>query len=468
MGTPEDRIRAGGKLRASARRLSLCAATASLLITACSSNDSAETDKAPSTGSNPVEEALGAPFALATGRVHDPAAAIDPSSGRIYVVWGEEAGSNSAFQSFSAIPKLAYSDDGGATFSSPITVSSDPDEIGYTRPLIVVAPNGTVLMAWERWMPDDAFEYGQEKLRVARSTDGGKTFTVDDAVKDGVPSLSILPALNVDSSGVASIFWLDYRARMADQVAENVPVEIRAATSTDDGKTWSTPVLVSAASCTCCRVAATSREGGPWVASWRGFQPVTGPDDTIRDVVVSRSMNGGTTWDVPSKIHDDGWAINACPVVGPSLAFDASAKLHAVWYTGADRNPGVLYASSNDDGKTFSEPIRLMAMKPVSEHMHGGDTGDAEADNGVPAGTDPTVAVDVEGAAWIAWTDGASPPRVHVARVDAHGKMDVAGKLANGRAPQLAAAAGRAILAWGEEGADASTPGTIWVRAITP
>lgn len=393
---------------------------------------------------------------------------VDPSSGRIYVAWSKEAGTNSMFQSYSGSPYFAYSDDGGKTFSAPVAISDDPDEIGYSRPSIEVTPKGTVLVVWERALPDTRFMYGQEKLRIARSTDAGKTFKVSDLLSDPTPTMAIFPGIHVNAAGVASILWLDYRHRMDKPDAEDIPVKVLATTSKDDGATWSAYTVVSEASCTCCRVSVTSRPGGPWVGSFRGFDPVKLPDDTIRDLVVSRSTDDGATWDPVNKIHNDDWHINGCPVVGPAVKFDASGGLHAVWYTGAQKDPGVFYARSMDDGHTFAAPVPLMTTQSVSMHMHGGSESPS-ADVGVPSGTDPSVAIDASGSAWASWTDGGSPRKVHLARIDASGKLDLRTTLDVGTSPQLATATGTGSVAmvWGEEGATVSASNTIWFRSIT-
>lgn len=36
------------------------------------------------------------------------------------------------------------------------------------------------------------------------------------------------------------------------------------------------------------------------------------------------------------------------------------AALNAAWYTGTDRHPGISYARSEDEGKSFSKPLALL------------------------------------------------------------------------------------------------------------
>ncbi len=95
-----------------------------------------------------------------------PAIAVDdspasPHTNRVYVVWSRIA------RNTNSSVVLSHSDDGGRTWSPPVTVSAkaEPDVI-YAS--VAVARNGTVYVAWT----DDT----NYSVRVVRSTDGGRHF----------------------------------------------------------------------------------------------------------------------------------------------------------------------------------------------------------------------------------------------------------------------------------------------------
>jgi hypothetical protein len=88
--------------------------------------------------------------------------------------------------------------------------------------------------------------------------------------------------------------------------------------------------------------------------AWRSVLP-----GNIRDVVVARSTDDGKTWSSPVRVHVDDWSIEACPHAGPSLVADARGVLHVAWWTGDPGRAGAYYARSEDGGASFSAPTAL-------------------------------------------------------------------------------------------------------------
>jgi hypothetical protein len=103
---------------------------------------------------------------LGKARLDDkPAIAVDnstvsPHQGRVYVSWARV----SRLVVYSIL--LSHSDDGGRTWSPPVKVNREGDELNYAG--IAVARNGTVYVAWT-----DSSHY---EIDVARSMDGGVHF----------------------------------------------------------------------------------------------------------------------------------------------------------------------------------------------------------------------------------------------------------------------------------------------------
>jgi hypothetical protein len=102
--------------------------------------------------------------------------------------------------------------------------------------------------------------------------------------------------------------------------------------------------------CDCCQTAAAMTSAGAVVA-YRDRSA-----DEIRDISVIRQTAKG--WTQPKTLHADGWQIKGCPVNGPQL--DARDKrVVAAWFTGAQNDPRVQVAFSDDAGATFSAPVRV-------------------------------------------------------------------------------------------------------------
>jgi hypothetical protein len=88
-----------------------------------------------------------------------------------------------------------------------------------------------------------------------------------------------------------------------------------------------------------------------------------------RDIIVARSEDGGKTF-TPSVVSQDGWELNGCPVVGPTLTIDAAGVLAVVWFVGDGKQPGLYFAASSDHGKTFSARQLLDGNQRLGKHAH--------------------------------------------------------------------------------------------------
>jgi hypothetical protein len=63
-------------------------------------------------------------------------------------------------------------------------------------------------------------------------------------------------------------------------------------------------------------------------------------------------------------VNDDAWDIAACPVNGPIIKAHGKT-VAATWFTGANEEPRVKAAWSNDAGRSFAAPIEIDADKPL-------------------------------------------------------------------------------------------------------
>src|SRR5581483_3043166 len=129
-------------------------------------------------------------FSTAQNISNDPSGATPPeiavdSCGSVYVVWTN--GSDIAF--------LTRSDDGGSTFSRPMTISTNV----RNSPQIAIDMNRHVYVGWE----DDGF------FRTAffsQSSDAGDTFSAPVNIS-GPSSFGGTPLIAVDSGGNIDLFW---------------------------------------------------------------------------------------------------------------------------------------------------------------------------------------------------------------------------------------------------------------------
>jgi hypothetical protein len=85
-------------------------------------------------------------------------------------------------------------------------------------------------------------------------------------------------------------------------------------------------------------------------------------EDEIRDIATVAF--DGKQWSKPRPVHADGWHMEGCPVNGPSIAANGDSVVVG-WFTGANDEPRVQLARSEDGGAHFGAPLVLERGKQV-------------------------------------------------------------------------------------------------------
>jgi hypothetical protein len=267
-------------------------------------------------------------------------------------------------------------------------------------------------------------------LRFVRSIDAGKTWSTPVTVTDdSVFGSHNFHALHVAQDGSLYASWLDGRQGKSATYMTR---------STDGGKTWAPNTRVAAGeSCPCCRTAIATDTTGALYIAWRQVFP-----GNVRDIVVARSADRGTTWDEPVRVHADQWVFPGCPHAGPSMQIDAKERLNIAWWTGKEGMAGVYYARSADAGRTWSTPVALgTAQFSRPSHVQ--------------------LAVAPSGKIIVAWDDGTLKTPQIVVRVSQDGgetfggtqHVSEPGRFAE--FPVLGIAGTRVTIAWSEQSAEA-------------
>jgi hypothetical protein len=187
-------------------------------------------------------------------------------NGTVYVTWTRfNLGPHGAGYIASPIV-VAASNDYGATWSDPVQVSdaAHPYDQGSSP---AVAPDGTLYVAYEG---NQAGNFNRDQIVLARSTDGGKTFTnaelgrvYDDIgcyplnVAQGRARLSFeqfrvssFPSLAIDpTTGAMAIAWSDDQlnagcAAGASSFSGTTNNQVKLVTSTN-GTTWTAPRIIT-------------------------------------------------------------------------------------------------------------------------------------------------------------------------------------------------------------------------------
>jgi hypothetical protein len=316
---------------------------------------------------------------------------------------------------------VAKSSDGGATWTGQGVVIDNwgtgtiEDKNFYAIDRWLSSPyNGRHYTCWDRannekfaWSADSGATWTEVNLpNIAGGTDLGCEIAVEDSGRVHV----VFDTLTCSGSTCSN-------ERMFHTV------------STDGGASWSTPVLVRDLD-----LVSFSGANTPGPQDSRGINPFGSVDvdstggtcDGIvyaafsdfttgtaenTDVFLSRSLDGGATWQTPVRMNDDGAGGNA--QFHPFMAVDQSTgDVIAAWHDArndVNNNAVDIYlARSTDCGQTFEANIQV--TKPSSEFNNSGisssnlNTSDNPGANANQAGE--YLGLDVlNGTAYVAWTD---------------------------------------------------------------
>ena len=255
------------------------------------------------------------------------------------------------------------------SWSSPIEVTrGDNWFVNWADFPSVVAVSESLWAAhWLVSQPAGGYAYD---VNIALSSDSGVTWSESFLThKDGTPTEHGFVSLFNDADRLGAV-WLDGR-KTANEYDEN---DVRASGMTlragtySYGQTESDGVLLDDLICDCCQTDVALTGSGP-VAIYRNRTV-----DEQRDIFISRRVDGA--WQKGVPVNDDAWDIAACPVNGPVIKADGQT-VAAAWFTGANEEPRVKAAWSNDAGRSFAAPIEIDAEQPLgragSALLPGGD-----------------------------------------------------------------------------------------------
>lgn len=246
---------------------------------------------------------------------------------------------------------VSHSRDAGKTFSEAVTVNRQPELIsadGEARPQIAVAGQ-RVYLSWTQALPQPFAGH----VRFSVSDDGGQTFSEPVNVNDDSrPITHRFNAMLADAGGV-TLAWIDKRDGTGNPDYRGAA--IYTARSTDGGHSFDTNRKLADNSCECCRLGLATDSDGMPVVFWR---QIFGKN--VRDFALARL-------DEPlRRVSEDGWEIDACPHHGGALAIDSEGSRHIVWFTGAEKSPGLHYRRI--DGEAMSRPFHFGNLDAQSGH----------------------------------------------------------------------------------------------------
>jgi hypothetical protein len=276
---------------------------------------------------------------------------------------------------------VATSRDAGATFGAPTRVNDESSQAslaGEQPPRVSIVErrggNPGLVVVWT------AKADSGTRLLSARSENGGASFTSPVSLpgSEGAGNRG-WHATTTAADGRTLAVWLDHReqpkraAAGGDHTAHQHHGDgvARAQLSKlffaplDAG---SAAVSITGGVCYCCKTAIATAADGSIYAAWRHVYP-----GNIRDIAFASSRDGGRTFTAPARVSDDRWVLDGCPENGPAMAVDAKGRVHIVWPTLVEgTTPGseptlALFHSMSGDGRHFT-PRQVIPAVGLPRH----------------------------------------------------------------------------------------------------
>lgn len=258
---------------------------------------------------------------------------------------------------------IEWSENNGTTWTqTPLPLPADRDR--PFAPDVAFGPDGTLYVSYVNL---EGAGNRPQTLWLSSSTDGGRTLSAPVEVAG---RLSFQARVVVGDDGAVYVLWLAVKdvAPLAIVPGDNPVVVAR---STDGGRSFSAPVRVSDPARE--RVGAATPvidDDGDLVVLYqdfkndrRDFENLEGPaHDEPFTLVVTRSTDGGATF--PPGVEVDAGLVPLVRFLAflpevPSIAAGPGDTLYVAWADGRNEDQDVFVRRSDDDGATWGPPVRV-------------------------------------------------------------------------------------------------------------
>jgi hypothetical protein len=245
------------------------------------------------------------------------------------------SGANSDFDIFTS-----RSVDVGATWSPAVLLNTygRMDVAQDNSPSVTSDGNGTVIAGWSGEGGLSGPTGDDEDVFFARSVDGGATWTQSALFdKDGYMDSSTDRHVRLAGDGTGQ--WIAAWSSTGDVEGKPDEPHIVVARSNDGGRTWTTPRLLDAgipdeASKDLIPQPATDRAGN-WIVVWQREQFVSGSDGMREIPYLAWSGDAGKSWSAPALLDPNGLSEFSF-IAGFDVAAGANGSWLALWSSTLD------------------------------------------------------------------------------------------------------------------------------------
>lgn len=210
-------------------------------------------------------------------------------------------------------------------------------------------------------------------ILVARSSDDGKTWSKAIALNSNAATDSFddrMPQIATDGKGRWIAVWTGYGTSAAEG-------DIYYSISADDGTTWTPRATLNTNAATdsgddsAPSIQVNSK--GDWICTWMSSDSLGGTIGTDRDILWSKSTNGGITWSAPAALNTDAMT-DTRQDWQPNIACDPTGQWMVVWMAAYTNNlagePGLdwdIFFSTSETGTTWTQPQTLNARAAIDQ-----------------------------------------------------------------------------------------------------
>ena len=202
------------------------------------------------------------------------------------------------------------------------------------------------------------FEVYGDAIYVSHSSDAGETW--GDPVAAFVPPQgrkATIPVIAVDADGQPYVAYVNTNNSEADAYYGMVR-------STDFGETFLAEVDVSIESdgdevCECCNGHIDVADNGDVYVAFRNN------DNNLRDIWLTRSIDGGDTFTSAFDIDETDWNVSACPSNGPHFTI-VNDEVVTAFFSGTGSDGSGAYYSTFDSGSSTAGSTSSVPLTDVT------------------------------------------------------------------------------------------------------
>jgi|GEM_PF-1689423 len=276
------------------------------------------------------------------------------TTGNVYVSWSHFTSSSNDMIFFSR--SLNH----GQTWTAPIQISPASQNGAVQGSQVAVGPGGEVYVVYEVF-----FTHGRRQHFIAKSTDGGQTFTTPAAITPLFNDLSFNSSYRKNSFAALAVapngnVYITY----SDQPNGTVGAEVEFIRSTNGGSTFSSPLVINDNSAGQQFFSAVTADGGGIIhASW--FDTRNSPTDASKyDIYATYSQDGGGTFATNARVTPALIDSATASFIGDYSGIAAAAGVaHPVWTNGGFNNGQLQTTTLTVPG---TAPAPLVGLSPES------------------------------------------------------------------------------------------------------